>query len=336
MNLGTLLEIIVALIFIYLTSSLIISELQEQLAALLEFRAKNLKQALEIFLGKNTVESLYYNNNSLLSGFNQYTNPRTGNSVGPSYVEPKVLAASLISLVNSKLSDNEKLLKADFLEKNLVEEKTGIFKKLASISDFSKIDKLAIDRLIEIGYSTKLKHDNPTLENFVDEIANTFTQIMERTSGVYKRNAKGVSFAFGFLAAALLNIDSFYVIEQLSKNPNLRQGINQVATEVFQTNESCFKDAQDDPTKVAKCTEKLQVSVKNLEKINQPLPLGWNEKGWFNGEQIKEQNGLLQAIFGWLMTGVAVAMGAPFWFDILGKLINVRNTGKPILPNTQK
>ena len=249
---------------------------------------------------------------------------------------PKVLAASLISLVNSQLSDNEKLLKADFLGKNLVEEKTGIFKKLASISDFSKIDKLAIDRLIEIGYSTKLKHDNPTLENFIDEIANTFTQIMERTSGVYKRNAKGVSFAFGFLAAALLNIDSFYVIEQLSKNPNLRQGINQVATEVFQTNESCFKDAQDDPTKVAKCTDKLQVSVKNLEKINQPLPLGWNEKGWFNGEQIKEQNGLLQAIFGWLMTGVAVAMGAPFWFDILGKFINVRNTGKPILPNTQK
>lgn len=335
MNLGTLLEIIVALIFIYLTSSLIISELQEQLAALLEFRARNLKKALEIFLGKETVKSLY-NNDSLLSSFNQYTNPRTGNSAGPSYVEPKVLAASLISLVNSKLSDNEKLLKADFLGKNLVEEKTGIFKKLASISDFSKIDKLAIDRLIEIGDSTKLKHDNPTLENFIDEIANTFTQIMERTSGVYKRNAKGVSFAFGFLAAALLNIDSFYVIEQLSKNPNLRQGINQVATEVIKNNEPCFKDAQADPTKVAKCKEKLQVSVKDLEKINQPLPIGWNEKGWFNGEQIKEQNGLLQAIFGWLMTGVAVAMGAPFWFDILGKFINVRNTGKPILPNTQK
>ncbi|MCZ8225091.1 MAG: hypothetical protein O9324_14355 [Microcystis sp. LE19-84.1B] len=334
MNLGTLLEIIVALIFIYLASSLIISELQEQLAALLEFRAKNLKQALEIFLGKKTIKSLY-NNDSLLSSFNQYTNPITGNSAGPSYVEPKVLAESLISLVNSQLSDNEKLLKADFLGKNLVEEKTGIFKKLASISDFSKIDELAIDRLIEIGYSTKLKHDNPTLENFVDEIANTFTQIMERTSGVYKRNAKGVSFAFGFLAAALLNIDSFYVIEQLSKNPNLRQGINQLATEVVKTNESCFKDAKGDPNKVAECTEKLQASVKDLEKINQPLPLGWNEKGWFNGEQIKEQNGW-QAIFGWLMTGVAVAMGAPFWFDVLGKLINVRNTGKPISPNTKK
>ncbi|MFM7907691.1 MAG: hypothetical protein ACKPA9_21805, partial [Microcystis sp.] len=179
MNLGTLLEIIVALIFIYLASSLIISELQEQLAALLEFRARNLKKALEIFLGKNTVESLY--NDSLLSSFNQYTNPKTGKSAGPSYVEPKVLAESLISLVNSQLSANEKLLKEDLLGNNLDNDKTGIFKKLASISDFSKIDELAIDRLIEIGYSTKLKHDNPTLENFIDEIANTFTQIMERT-----------------------------------------------------------------------------------------------------------------------------------------------------------
>lgn len=334
MNLGTLLEIIVALIFIYLTSSLVISELQEQLAAFLEFRAKNLKQALEIFLGKNTTQSLY--NDSLLSSFNQYTNPKTGKSAGPSYVEPKVLAESLISLVNNQLSANEKLLKEDLLGNNLDNDKTGIFKKLASISNSSKIDKLAIDRLIEIGYSTKLKHDNPTLENFIDEIAHTFTQIMERTSGVYKRNAKGVSFAFGFLAAAFLNIDSFYVIEQLSKNPNLRQGINQVATEVFKTNESCFKDAKGDPNKVTECTEKLQVSVKDLEKINQPLPVGWDEKGWFNGEQLKKQNGLLQAIFGWLMTGVAVAMGAPFWFDILGKFINVRNTGKPISSNTQK
>jgi hypothetical protein len=56
------------------------------------------------------------------------------------------------------------------------------------------------------------------------------------------------------------------------KNPNLRQGINQVATEVFQTNESCFKDARDDPNKVAECTEKLQVSVKDLETIHASAP----------------------------------------------------------------
>ncbi|EFA73985.1 hypothetical protein CRD_00907 [Raphidiopsis brookii D9] len=33
-------------------------------------------------------------------------------------------------------------------------------------------------------------------------------------------------------------------------------------------------------------------------------------------------------IMGWLVSGFAIAMGAPFWFDLLGKVMNVRNTGK--------
>jgi hypothetical protein len=31
--------------------------------------------------------------------------------------------------------------------------------------------------------------------------------------------------------------------------------------------------------------------------------------------------------FGWLVSGIAIAMGAPFWFDLMGKLVNVRNAG---------
>ena len=34
-------------------------------------------------------------------------------------------------------------------------------------------------------------------------------------------------------------------------------------------------------------------------------------------------------LIGWLISGIAIAMGAPFWFDLLGKVMNVRNTGKP-------
>jgi hypothetical protein len=32
---------------------------------------------------------------------------------------------------------------------------------------------------------------------------------------------------------------------------------------------------------------------------------------------------------GWLMTAFAVTLGAPFWFDILSKLMTVRSTLKP-------
>jgi hypothetical protein len=32
-------------------------------------------------------------------------------------------------------------------------------------------------------------------------------------------------------------------------------------------------------------------------------------------------------LLGWLISGLAIAMGAPFWFDLLSKIMNVRNTG---------
>ncbi len=40
---------------------------------------------------------------------------------------------------------------------------------------------------------------------------------------------------------------------------------------------------------------------------------------------------LVRAI-GWLISAFAIAMGAPFWFDLLGRFLNVRNAGKSIEP----
>jgi hypothetical protein len=34
------------------------------------------------------------------------------------------------------------------------------------------------------------------------------------------------------------------------------------------------------------------------------------------------------SIFGWLITALAISLGAPFWFDLLNKFINLRNAGK--------
>jgi hypothetical protein len=32
-------------------------------------------------------------------------------------------------------------------------------------------------------------------------------------------------------------------------------------------------------------------------------------------------------ILSWVISGLAIMMGAPFWFEVLGKFINVRNAG---------
>ncbi len=32
---------------------------------------------------------------------------------------------------------------------------------------------------------------------------------------------------------------------------------------------------------------------------------------------------------GWILTAVAISMGAPFWFDMLNKVVAVRSSVKP-------
>jgi hypothetical protein len=38
--------------------------------------------------------------------------------------------------------------------------------------------------------------------------------------------------------------------------------------------------------------------------------------------------GLLSKLAGWIITAAAVSQGAPFWFDLLQKLVNMRLAGK--------
>jgi hypothetical protein len=44
----------------------------------------------------------------------------------------------------------------------------------------------------------------------------------------------------------------------------------------------------------------------------------------------------LRMLSGWFLSGIAIAMGAPFWFDLLGRLVNVRNTGSKPPSNDAK
>jgi hypothetical protein len=42
------------------------------------------------------------------------------------------------------------------------------------------------------------------------------------------------------------------------------------------------------------------------------------------------QNGNLETLIGWLITALAICLGAPFWFDLLNKLISLRSSGSKI------
>jgi hypothetical protein len=62
------------------------------------------------------------------------------------------------------------------------------------------------------------------------------------------------------------------------------------------------------------------------------LPIGWNGtklsfKPPASRNEVYEQ--LLRPWFGWLLTAFAATLGAPFWFDVLNKVMVIRSTVKP-------
>lgn len=75
---------------------------------------------------------------------------------------------------------------------------------------------------------------------------------------------------------------------------------------------------------------------RNLSQINGlGLPIGWDvtnqrikppQPPWYS---LSSSAAWAFKLFGWLLTAMAISLGAPFWFDLLNKFMIVRSTVKP-------
>lgn len=190
------------------------------------------------------------------------------------------------------------------------------------------------------------------------EVEDWFNRSMDRASGVYRRNAKGVAIALGILTAILTNADAFLMVERLSQDTAVRnviaQSTDQLVSQPSQFAPAVGGDVGQPPTEPIPAppvegdfatpnaqpggtgsSQDLQSELAAVQEAvgnvlgDIPLPLGWS------GDNLERQlpegaNYWLmipRLIFGWLVTGIAISMGANFWFDLLGKVVRVRNTG---------
>jgi hypothetical protein len=130
------------------------------------------------------------------------------------------------------------------------------------------------------------------LEQFQQRIAAWFDNTMERTSGAYKRRQMLISFLISLLLAIMLNIDSIHLFQALWLHPATSQ-INGAP------------GALDQAT--------LQALL--------ALPIGWT-----SFPPVMNSAFALQ-VAGWLMTAATTLFGAPFWFDLLQRAVQMRGTG---------
>ena len=97
------------------------------------------------------------------------------------------------------------------------------------------------------------------------------------------------------------NGSSIHMAEELWRNDALRTQIAAQAQVAAQASEVSALEAS---------------NVKNLEAF----PIGW-------GTAPSSALDWLKTLLGWIITTAAVSLGAPFWFDLLGKVANLRGSG---------
>ena len=131
------------------------------------------------------------------------------------------------------------------------------------------------------------------VQRFQAALGGWFDSTMARLSGAYKRRQLLVSFLLALLLAILLNIDSIHLFQTLWRHPALAAGIGAVPAGL---------DA-------------------NLVNDLAMLPIGWA-----SFPPVPDAAFVLQ-VAGWLITASTTLFGAPFWFDILQRAINLRSTG---------
>jgi hypothetical protein len=163
---------------------------------------------------------------------------------------------------------------------------------------------------------------------FKMKVEEWFNEVMDRASGVYKRNSQRWLFTLGLAIALIFNADAIMVYHNLSVNSTLRETVEKAATDFMTTQPPPSTSLAEYPN-MDEARKKLGILVNdNIAALESPLGLGWSMVDWSK----VDPRWWLYKIVGWLTTALAISLGATFWFDILKKLINIRAAGPTPAP----
>ncbi len=305
------LDIVVGMVFIFLLLSLICSALKEFIETMVKNRAKDLERGIRELIGDpsnatNFVDKIYNHAlvNSLFRGV--YSEEKLRDL--PSYIPSASFAMTVMDLIKNppeglKLPPN---VKAAY----------DIFEQRAA------------------GDAAKLQ---ASLEDW-------FNAGMDRVSGWYKRRAQWILVTLGLAVAVAVNADAIRIAQALSNDASLRKGL--VAMAQAKANEHGQTNATDNGSQQTGAGGGSstaagagspaggglqQISDYNAELSKIGLPIGWSSEK--PGDKAGFCAIVLGAVkdhsLGWLLTAIAISMGAPFWFDLLDKIIAVRTSLKP-------
>jgi hypothetical protein len=288
---STILDVVIGLIFVYLLLAIICSTINEWIASKLELRAKNLRAAIGQLLDcQSGSGDAGADANWFLEKF--YKHPLIAgmhDQREKTIAHPSYLPSRAFATAVMDI-----VTPATQGALNFDQLEAGIMQ--LPEGDVRKALLAVIQNA-----DRDIKKAQKNIETWFDDT-------MERVGGWYKSKMQ----LWTVLVAACLtfaaNADTLRMTHILWINPTQRSQIVESA-----------KVRIGDSTGAATAATKHELS--ELDDL-----IGWGKETYRRSENYWIN--LLFRILGWFLTIVAVSLGAPFWFDLLNKIVNLRNAGR--------
>lgn len=291
---SSILDVAVGLVFVFLLLSLISSAANELIETFWRQRAAFLEKGIKQMMGgKDTQVSLDFVQKIYDHGLVNALYVGSYNDpsrVLPTYIPARNFAIAVLDLWKSASESGENL-------------PPNVQKAIAAFDKVAQVKARTVQERAEL-----LQKD----------VENWYNSSMDRVSGWYKRRSQIFVLVIGVLITVLVNADCIQIAKRLSTDTNMRQAAAQLAER--QTAAPASTGQPDAKTTM----DQIRENLTQLDGIG--LPLGWSPRPRTLAEV---GTGIADHWVGWLITALAISLGAPFWFDVLNKIIVVRSTVKP-------
>jgi len=309
------LDVAIGLFFIYALYSLIATTLSEIVSSLLQKRGKILREGIKRMLDNETDQELPEGKNKddyLLADLGDlFLNKPEIKYLGPkgrypSYIKAKTFAKVLLDIMEFDF-ENDKDLKRIKSRLNPKNETHNILIKL-------------IDQA----------NNNATQFKILAE--EWYNEMMNRVAGWYKRNLQRITFFIGVVIAFGLNLNTIEISRKLGADDELRKAILQSAV-AYSNNVVDESSALTDDQKLELLTARMDTLIEKSNTVSSIMDIKYP-----SCKDKEDGVGFWSYFLGCLLTAIALSLGAPFWFDLLNKLIKLRSSGtqeKTTNPNSQ-
>lgn len=321
------LDVAIGLVFVYLSCSLVCSAINECFIRLLNVRSKDLENQLKDLLkNPELVEKIY--NHPMVKGVTSKTFlDKLMNRTSVNHIDPKVFTTVLSDLVcTAETEDKDNIIAA--LE--VLYKETGADKKVNNIL-----------KSIATVVKAEAKEFGDQIKEFQAKAETWFDDAMIQMSKLYKRRTRFIIFFIALPLCWIMNVDSIVIAENLYKDDDMRAQVVSAAENLADIQEkiSPKNDNAADPKatdamealkkQITKAENEVKDMKANFEKLD--IPIGWDNQTEI--KRVKKYEGStfyywLFKILGILLTTIAVSMGAPFWIDLLKRMIGFRKTLK--------